>query len=101
MPSENPFEVGDPFLKVPEVAARLDVTAQTIRNWIDQGILPALRVGRGFRVNPREVDRMVQAGLPLCASVADAAVFGSLRRRGSIATEIRSRFAVRDAGAGR
>jgi excisionase family DNA binding protein len=54
--SGSPFDVGEPFLTAPEVAARLHVTAQTVRNWIDQGTLPAIRVGRAFRVNPRDVD---------------------------------------------
>jgi excisionase family DNA binding protein len=51
--------VGEPFLTAPEVAARLHVTAQTVRNWIDQGSLPAIRVGRAFRVNPRDVDDLL------------------------------------------
>ena len=57
--SGSPFDVGEPFLTAPEVAARLHVTAQTVRNWIDQGALPAIRVGRAFRVNPRDVDDLL------------------------------------------
>jgi excisionase family DNA binding protein len=38
------------LLTVPQVAAELQVTAQTIRNWIDHGTLPAVRIGRAFRV---------------------------------------------------
>ena len=40
-----------PLLSVPQVAEEFQVTAQTIRNWIDQGVLPAIRVGRAFRIN--------------------------------------------------
>lgn len=50
------FGEGESFLTVPQVAARLQVTAQTIRNWIDQGTLPAHRVGRAFRVRQEDVD---------------------------------------------
>jgi excisionase family DNA binding protein len=55
----SPFDVGEPFLTVPEVAARLDVTAQTIRNWIERGTLPAYRVGRAFRVRREDVDELL------------------------------------------
>jgi excisionase family DNA binding protein len=58
-PTGEPFDVGEAFLSAPEVAARLHVTAQTVRNWIDQGTLPAIRVGRAFRVNPRDVDDLL------------------------------------------
>jgi excisionase family DNA binding protein len=58
-PTGSPVDVGEPFLTAPEVAAKLHVTAQTIRNWIDQGTLPAIRVGRAFRVNPRDVDQLL------------------------------------------
>ncbi len=33
------------FLTVAEIAAVLKVNAQTVRNWIDRGELPAVRVG--------------------------------------------------------
>ena len=48
------------LLTVPQVAEEFQVTAQTIRNWIDQGILPAVRVGRAFRVRREEVDALLE-----------------------------------------
>ena len=48
------------LLTVPQVAEEFQVTAQTIRNWIDQGILPAVRVGRAFRVRREEVDTLLE-----------------------------------------
>jgi len=48
------------LLTVPEVAAIFQVTAQTIRNWIDHGTLPAFRVGRAFRVSRRDVDALLE-----------------------------------------
>jgi excisionase family DNA binding protein len=35
----------DEFLTVKEVAALLKLNQQTIRNWIDSGRLPAVRLG--------------------------------------------------------
>jgi excisionase family DNA binding protein len=48
-----------PLLTVPQVAAEFQVTAQTIRNWIDQGVLPAVRVGRAFRIRRADVDALL------------------------------------------
>ena len=47
------------LLTVPQVAEQFQVTAQTIRNWIDAGVLPALRVGRAFRVRSEDVDALL------------------------------------------
>lgn len=48
-----------PLLTVPQVAAELQVTAQTIRNWIDHGTLPAVRIGRAYRVRRADVDALL------------------------------------------
>jgi excisionase family DNA binding protein len=48
------------LLTVPEVAAEFQVTAQTIRNWIDHGTLTAVRVGRAFRVRRGDVDELLE-----------------------------------------
>jgi len=48
------------LLTVPQVAAELQVTAQTIRNWIDHGTLPAVRIGRAFRVKRADVDALLE-----------------------------------------
>jgi len=55
----SPLDASEPFLTVPQVAASLQVTSQTIRNWIDQGTLPAHRVGRAFRVRREDVDELL------------------------------------------
>jgi excisionase family DNA binding protein len=47
------------LLTVPEVATEFQVTSQTIRNWIDSGVLPAVRVGRAFRLRRDDVDAVV------------------------------------------
>jgi excisionase family DNA binding protein len=48
------------LLTVPQVAEQFQVTAQTIRNWIEGGALPAVRVGRAFRVRREDVDALVE-----------------------------------------
>jgi excisionase family DNA binding protein len=48
------------LLTVPQVAEQFQVTPQTIRNWIDQGVLPAVRVGRAFRVRSEDVDALLE-----------------------------------------
>ena len=35
----------DEFMTVAEVAAILKLNQQTVRNWIDAGTLPAVRIG--------------------------------------------------------
>jgi excisionase family DNA binding protein len=43
----------DPFLKVPEVAARLRLSKTAVHNLITRGLLPHLNVGGGRRSVPR------------------------------------------------
>src|SRR5437016_6350729 len=57
--------LGDPeesFLTVAEVAETLKLNQQTVRNWIDQGSLPALRVGRRVRIRRSDFDRLLEEG---------------------------------------
>ena len=58
------------LLTVPQVAEQFQVTAQTIRNWIDVGVLPAIRVGRAFRVRADDVDAILERAGAESASVA-------------------------------
>jgi len=48
------------LLTVPQVASAFQVTPQTIRNWIDHGTLPAVRVGRAFRVRREDVEALLE-----------------------------------------
>jgi excisionase family DNA binding protein len=47
------------ILTVAQVADELQVTTQTIRNWIDSGVLPAAKIGRGFRIRREDVDAVL------------------------------------------
>ena len=48
------------FLTVAEVAELLKLNQQTVRNWIDQGSLPALRVGRRVRIRRSDLNRLLE-----------------------------------------
>jgi excisionase family DNA binding protein len=50
------------FLTVADVAELLKLNQQTVRNWIDQGSLPALRVGRRVRIRRTDLDRLLESG---------------------------------------
>lgn len=51
----------DELLTVAEVAGLLKLNQQTVRDWIDDGYLPALRVGRCVRGAPDpEIARRVR-----------------------------------------
>jgi excisionase family DNA binding protein len=50
------------YLTVAEIAERLKLNPQTLRNWIDQGQLPAVRIGRRVRIRRSDFERLVQEG---------------------------------------
>ena len=60
----------DSFLTVAEVARILKLNQQTVRNWIDQGSLPALRVGRRVRIRRSDFDRILADGYTGASSAA-------------------------------
>lgn len=53
----------DSFLTVAEVAELPKLNQQTVRNWIDRGELPAVRVGqRRVRAKRSDLDRLIENG---------------------------------------
>jgi excisionase family DNA binding protein len=52
----------DEYLTVKEIADRLKLNQQTVRNWIDQEKLPAVRIGRRVRVRRVDLDRVLAQG---------------------------------------
>lgn len=65
MPTNHstPHHSEDRYLTVAEVAERLRVNRQTVRNWIARGQLGAVRVGtRRVRVPQAELDRFLAPG---------------------------------------
>jgi excisionase family DNA binding protein len=59
---QRPPNSTDEFLTVAEVATLLKLNPQTVRNWIDQGTLAAVRVGRRVRVTRADLERVIQEG---------------------------------------
>jgi excisionase family DNA binding protein len=55
-------ELEESYLTVAEVAQLLKLNQQTVRNWIDQGSLPALRVGRRVRIKRSDLERVLADG---------------------------------------
>jgi excisionase family DNA binding protein len=56
----SPSESEETYLTVAEVAETLKLNQQTVRNWIDQGSLPALRVGRRVRIKRSDFQRILE-----------------------------------------
>lgn len=51
------------FMTIRMVAERLRVSDRTVRNWIRDGALRAVRVGpRGWRIEAIELERFLRAG---------------------------------------
>lgn len=55
-------DLEDSYLTVAEVAEKLKLNQQTVRNWIDQGSLPAVRVGRRVRIKRSDFERVLADG---------------------------------------
>ena len=51
-----------PLMTVADVAEHLQLNQQTIRNWIDAGTLPAVRIGRRVRIRRSDLDRLLDVG---------------------------------------
>ena len=67
----NPGEHEESFLTVAEVAGMLKLNQQTVRNWIDQGSLPALRVGRRVRIKRSDFERVLAQAYTAGAGVEE------------------------------
>jgi excisionase family DNA binding protein len=55
-------DLGETYLTVAEVADLLKLNQQTVRNWIDQGSLPAVRIGRRVRIRRSDFERVLAEG---------------------------------------
>jgi excisionase family DNA binding protein len=60
-PADPDSEEAD-LLTVAEVAEMLKLNIQTLRNWIDAGKLPAIRLGRRVRIKRQDLDAILEAG---------------------------------------
>jgi excisionase family DNA binding protein len=55
-------ESEESLLTVAEVADLLRLNQQTVRNWIDAGSLPSIRVGRRVRIKRSDLNRILENG---------------------------------------
>ena len=61
MATNPPGDLSDPkFLTVAEVAAMMRVSKMTVYRLVHGGELPAVRVGRSFRVTEHDVDEYLR-----------------------------------------
>ena len=65
--SDTPELDDDPWLTVQQVSEELKIHPATVRVWIKQQRLRAVRAGKGFRVRRSEVDRALRADAPQSA----------------------------------
>lgn len=54
--------MADVFYTPDELAAMLKVTRQAIYNWIQEGRIEAVRIGRTVRIPRDEVERLLREG---------------------------------------
>ena len=54
--SHPPAAVAAQLLTTDAVARRLKVDPSTVRRWIDDGRLPAVKPGRHYRIDPADLD---------------------------------------------
>lgn len=65
VPVPKPVPTIDQRYNAAQVAEALGVTRQTIYNWIEHGLLPAVRVGRrSWYVTQAQLDTFLRAGVP-------------------------------------
>ncbi|KQT94805.1 excisionase [Marmoricola sp. Leaf446] len=61
MPTNKPGDISEvKFLTVAEVAALMRVSKMTVYRLVHNGELPAVRVGRSFRVSEDDVDEYLK-----------------------------------------
>lgn len=60
MPPNDPELSESKFLTIAEVAAMMRVSKMTVYRLVHNGELPALRVGRSFRVLEKDVDEYLR-----------------------------------------
>lgn len=56
-PTVQPDQSRSPFVTVSEVASQLRVSSMTVYRLVQSGQLPAVRVGRSYRIRADDVDR--------------------------------------------
>ena len=52
--------MADEFLTIREVAQLLKLSEATIRKWCREGRLPALKLGKAYRIRRSDIDRLFE-----------------------------------------
>jgi excisionase family DNA binding protein len=55
------MSTGSQFLETDEVSAELHVSAEVVRQWIRQGKIPAVRIGKRWLVRREAFERWIAA----------------------------------------
>jgi excisionase family DNA binding protein len=64
MSTMDTAEVIASTIRLPLAAKRIRVPERTLRNWVTEGRLPAVRVGGRLRVNPADLDGLAEPVVP-------------------------------------
>ena len=67
-----------PLLKIPEVARQLGFHQRTIRRWIKEGAIRAVRVGNEWRFHQADIDEYVGKPVATEGSAPAASTAGSV-----------------------
>jgi excisionase family DNA binding protein len=59
----------DELLTVAEIAELFKINQQTVRNWIDRGELPCVRVGRRVRIRWEDIEKFMEPAGPAMPGV--------------------------------
>ena len=58
--ASSPATTGHQLLTLAQVAHRMNVSRRTVFRWIESGALPAVRLGAVIRIDPADLDRLIQ-----------------------------------------
>ncbi|MBP7688840.1 MAG: helix-turn-helix domain-containing protein [Thermoflexales bacterium] len=58
--ASSPATTGHQLLTLAQVAHRMNVSRRTVFRWIESGALPAVRLGAVIRIEPADLDRLIQ-----------------------------------------
>jgi len=51
----------DTFLTIEQVATKLQIHWQTVLTYIKSGKLRAVKLGRGYRIDPNDLERFIES----------------------------------------
>ena len=85
MADSNLEESTGHLLTTSQVAKRFQVDAQSVRKWVRQGKVPAIKLsGKYNRFRPEDIERIVAEGVPdkVYNQIADVLIREAMRRDG-------------------